>query len=338
MTPTQRRNDLIFVFLVIEILVLIALFVLIKKKLDSRQVSVVHVDKSAVDFPQTVPTPFVNFYEPKPNIVDSGDENWLTFTPRYTINSDSLNEVKDYPVQKPKNTFRIITIGDSFTFGQFVNTKDNWTEQLEGDLNKMCSDSKYEVINLGVHGYDLAFTEYRYEKRGEKYDPDLILYLLKEDDFTEIKSITARARWNFINNFKNDPKNAEALKSKTSEIELLRKSVEVGDVILRKYYSESEVVDYQLNYLKKLIDTGRTMVIFNIFTFPLEVGEKLDEMVRTAPHVTFEAKKLQIPELGKPPYNYLPYDAHATVKGNTLIKERLMHYLIQNNLIPCKKR
>lgn len=337
MTPI-KRNGLVFIFLALEILALIILFIVIKKKLDSKIISVTHINKSSVDFPKAVPTPFANFYEPKPNIVDTGDENWLTFTPKYTINSDTLNEVKDYSVEKPRDIFRIITIGDSFTFGQFVNTKDNWTEQLEVSLNKICIDRKYEVINLGVHGYDLAFAAYRYERRGEKYDPDLILYLLKEDDFGEIKSITARAKWDFINNFKKDPKNAEALKSKTSEIELLRKSVDIGDRILRKYYSESEVVDYQLNYLQKLIDTRRTMLIFNIFTYPPTLEEKINELTRGISHVSFEAKKLQIPELGKPPYNYLPYDAHATVQGNTLIKDRLMYYLIQNNLVPCKKK
>lgn len=336
MTPI-KKNGLVFIFLVIEIVALVILFDVIQKKMVSRQVSVTHIDKSSVDFPQTAPTPFVNFYEPKPNIVDIGDENWLTFTPRYTINNDTLNEVKNYSVGKPANTFRIVTIGDSFTFGQFVNTKDNWTEGLEMDLNKKCSDKKYEVINLGVHGYDLAFSAYRYERRGEKYNPDLILFLLKEDDFSEIKSITAPAKWNFINDFKNDPKNKEALKSKTSEIELLRKAVEVGDKILRRYYSESEVVDYQLHYLQKLIDTNHNLLIFNIFEYPVEIETKIKKMADSAPHTVFEAKKLQINELNKPPYNYLPYDAHATVRGNTLIKERLMKYLIQNNLIPCKK-
>lgn len=334
----NKRNNIILIMLLIEVVALVTLSIFIKKRLDEkRQVNIVHIDRSAVNFPKITAGPFINFYEPKPNIVDFGDENWLTFTPRYTINEDSLNEVKNYSVEKPRDTFRIITIGDSYTFGQFVNTKDNWTEQLEVDLNRKCRKKKYEVINLGVHGYDLTFSEHRYDIRGEKYDPDLILYLLKEDDFSEIKSITARAKWNFINDFKNDPKNKEALKSKTSEVELLRKAVEVGDKILRRYYSESEVVDYQLHYLQKLIDTNRNLLIFNIFEYPAEIETKIKKMANTAPHTVFEAKKLQINELNKSPYNYLPYDAHATVRGNTLIKERLMEYLIQNNLIPCKK-
>lgn len=334
----KKRGSLVFVVIVIEVISLAVLVGVIKKKMDaSALVSITHINKSSLQFPKLLPTPFMNFYEPKPNIVDFGDENWLTFMPKYTINKDSLNEVKNYSVEKANGTFRIVTIGDSFTFGQFVNTKDNWTEQLEVGLNDRCNDGEYEVINLGVHGYDLAFSAHRYERRGEKYDPDLILYLLKEDDFGEIKSITARTKWNFINDFKSDPKNKEALKSKTIEIELLRKAVEEGEKVLRKYYSESEVIDYQLHYLQELINTKRNILLFNTFTYPTEIETKITKMVDHTPHVVFEAKKLQINELNKPPYNYLPYDSHATVKGNTLIKDRLLDYLIKNNLIPCKK-
>lgn len=335
----KKRSVIVFVLLFVEVIVLVALFIIIKKKTETKEVvSVTHIKKESVNFPRRVPTPLMNFYEPKPNIIDFGDENWLTFTPQYTINKDSLNEVQNYSVKKASDTFRIVTIGDSFTFGQFVNTKDNWTEQLEVSLNEKCTDMTYEVINLGVHGYDLAFSEYRYETRGEKYNPDLLIYLLKEDDFNEIKSITARAKWNFINDFKNDPNNIDALKSKTIDIELLRMAVAEGDKVLRKYYSESEVVDYQLSYLQKLIKMERNLLIFNTFTYPPEIEKKIAGMVKGVQQVTFEAKKLQIPELEKPPYNYLPYDSHATVAGNKLIKERLMNYLIKKNLIPCKKK
>ena len=58
-------------------------------------------------------------------------------------------------IKKNKDTFRIITLGDSFTFGMYINTKDNWTELLEDKLNSDmgCKNiSMFEVINLGVGG------------------------------------------------------------------------------------------------------------------------------------------------------------------------------------------
>ena len=52
----------------------------------------------------------------------------------YTINNDSLNERFNYSENKDKNTFRIITLGASYTYGLYVDTKNNWTEILEDIL------------------------------------------------------------------------------------------------------------------------------------------------------------------------------------------------------------
>lgn len=54
------------------------------------------------------------FYEPKPNI------KYHHHNTEYFINSDGLHEIKEYSIKKPEDTFRIITLGDSFTFGLLV--------------------------------------------------------------------------------------------------------------------------------------------------------------------------------------------------------------------------
>lgn len=120
------------------------------------------------------------FYSLVPNTTESAAPDWLGYTATYTYNNDALNERRNYDVNKPVNVFRIITLGDSFTFGQFVDTKDNWTEKLEDMLNqpssKKCGYSHFEVINLGMPGYDVPYIIHRYETVGKKYDPDLIIW------------------------------------------------------------------------------------------------------------------------------------------------------------------
>ena len=126
------------------------------------------------------------FYEPKPNSVQTEHPDWLPYAATYTINSDSLNERYNYAVDKPSDTYRVLVLGDSFTFGEFVNTTDNWPEQLENKLNTDCGDSiKYEVINLGVYGYDMEYAVERYRLRGTKYQPDLVLWLLLGERMNE---------------------------------------------------------------------------------------------------------------------------------------------------------
>lgn len=98
----------------------------------------------------------------------------------YTFNSDGLNERYNYLESKPENVYRIITLGDSYAFGQFIATKDNWSEKLEDKLNnnKICTKiNKFEVINLGMRGFDVPYIVKRFKDFGLKYDPDLIVWL-----------------------------------------------------------------------------------------------------------------------------------------------------------------
>ena len=128
-----------------------------------------------------------NFYEPKAGEIITEQQEWLKTQPVYIINDDSLNERFNYPVEKSPDTFRIIALGDSFTFGEYVNTKGNYPEKLEDYLNNTCpKDSKYEVINLGVVGYDVQYTTERYFKRGQKYSPDLVIWLINDWNFFRI--------------------------------------------------------------------------------------------------------------------------------------------------------
>jgi len=87
-------------------------------------------------------------YESDQKVQDSPE--WLGYTVTYSYNKDSLNERYNYSEEKGTGVFRVITLGDSFTFGLHVNTEENYPEQLEVILNnrlKCKNISKFEVIN-----------------------------------------------------------------------------------------------------------------------------------------------------------------------------------------------
>jgi hypothetical protein len=110
----------------------------------------------------------------------------------YTLNKDGFNERFNYPINKEKDVFRILVIGDANAFGFLVNTKDNWVEKLE-DLFKVQSSKlkvkhkKFEVINLAYHSYDLAYQIERFRQQGLKYKPDLVIWM--NNDFSRINEI-----------------------------------------------------------------------------------------------------------------------------------------------------
>lgn len=121
------------------------------------------------------------YYElPKNEIV----EPFVTSAPRkavYNINKSGFNDKYDYPEQKGEGVLRIIALGDSFTFGLFVDTTDNWTEIAERLLNSTTCGT-YEVINLGVYGYDFRYAFERYKKYGDRLNPDLIIWMFADAD------------------------------------------------------------------------------------------------------------------------------------------------------------
>ena len=78
--------------------------------------------------------------------------------------------------EKPADTFRILGVGDSFTFGVGVRDRDTYLRQLEADLNRdKREDTTYQVLNLGVQGYNTHDEVLTLEHRWLEYDPDLVL-------------------------------------------------------------------------------------------------------------------------------------------------------------------
>lgn len=129
---------------------------------------------------RTYSSRFPNYYEPKSDTIINDAPSWLGHEVSYSINHDTLNERHEYAVPKPPRTYRIVTLGDSFTFGLFVNTYENYSELLEDRLhNDICrAFDAFEVINLGVPAYDIGYSAERFRLRGQKYQPDLVILFL----------------------------------------------------------------------------------------------------------------------------------------------------------------
>lgn len=88
-------------------------------------------------------------------------------------NSQGLRD-REYPLEKPANTFRILVLGDSFTFGYGVEAEETYAKVLEKLLNRG-STLKYEVLNGGVIGYG-TFHELRFlRESGLALHPDLVV-------------------------------------------------------------------------------------------------------------------------------------------------------------------
>jgi lysophospholipase L1-like esterase len=92
----------------------------------------------------------------------------------YRINADGFRDAL-YARPKPQGVFRVLVLGDSVSFGYGVEEAEAYPQVLEELLSELLPDSRIEVVNLGVGGYN-AYNEARLlEVVGRSYEPDLVL-------------------------------------------------------------------------------------------------------------------------------------------------------------------
>ncbi|NMB84025.1 SGNH/GDSL hydrolase family protein [Candidatus Roizmanbacteria bacterium] len=270
------------------------------------------------------------FYEPGPNQVKNDYRDWIKdYIPRYTINSDTLNERYDYPVERQKGVFRIIALGDSFTFGYLVKTTDNWVEKLENKLNSSLWCPKYrkfEVINIGMRGYDVEYVLARYEKRGVKYNPDLIIWYAKSDNFTQINEKTYENKHRYL-----DQVNDLLAKNKSSllGVRLNTEANEQAIDLLHKNMRLDLIIDYQANLVKKLQLPSTTKLLFyNNFNHIELVNNFLKDLVKNNKnYFVFNDSNSVYNDYYNKKYTYAPIDFHPNKQGHEIIAEDIYRYL-----------
>lgn len=106
------------------------------------------------------------------------EDNILTYHPDF---KNHLN------TDKKKDTFRIIVVGDSFTFGNGVEKNETYSYFLEQKLNQNDgSGLKYEVLNFAMLGYDLTQINSLVQEQIPYFNPDLVIYGYSINDLNAV--------------------------------------------------------------------------------------------------------------------------------------------------------
>lgn len=101
------------------------------------------------------------------------------FTTDIQINSHGLRDrEREYEAASPE-TFRIVTLGDSFLEAYQVPFEDAVTQRLERSLSTGCD---VEVINGGTAGYGLAQEYLFYREQGSRYGPKIVVLFFYYND------------------------------------------------------------------------------------------------------------------------------------------------------------
>lgn len=312
------------------LVILILFFSIVYRVYDTHKTNtdkqIVPLNKDNLIFPSD--SALDQFYEPKPDSLQEDKPSWLPKKVVYSINTDSLNDRFNYPVLKEGNVFRIITLGDSFTFGQFVNTNENWTELLEDMLNKThCGNSKkFEVINLGMSGYDILFSSHRFMVRGTKYNPDLVVWLLNEHNFYTMPQLY-KTRFEELNNqTTEEEKRKEERKGNYS----LAWDQAMNEI--QKQYNTSSIIEQENAAFYELSKQYSKPIIFIINNVtPRFIGLlKIFRNSRKDPTYI----NGQLIHMDDYP-NFRHPDSHPNKDGHIFIANHVYQYLTENTLLPC---
>lgn len=266
-------------------------------------------------------TDLPGFYEPKPDTVNEIEPAWLGKKVLHHINHDGLRDLHDYTEEKPDNVFRIAVMGDSFTYGLFVDDGETYPEKLETILNtpRMCSSAeKVEVINFGVPGYDVEMSAHRYGYRIARYQPDLVLWYIIENDFSEYSSFVQDLWLNFKQMLIAENIPYEKFAPETAEI---LSSVVTGRL------GESFVPIHQEKKLQQWV--GRMDVPFVIFT-DMNMPQGYQDAIGRAVSQNTKGRYLRAVN-----YSNAFSEGHPSPNSYTMIADTLFSYLKRERLIPC---
>lgn len=111
-------------------------------------------------------------------------------------NRQGMRSDVDYTEEKPADTVRIVGLGDSGMFGWGVEQGEEYMAVLERLLNERQDGRRYEVLNLGVPGYNTQLEVESLFHKGLKFNPDVVVlgwcindfqlpfFILEREDFT----------------------------------------------------------------------------------------------------------------------------------------------------------
>ena len=136
-------------------------------------------------YPKLPDTEYLLKYYPEDLILRTG--GWLEFPDRrlqYFLNFSSLKE---------KDTIRVGTFGDSFTFGNEVSKTATYPYQLQRLFNRRFPEKKIEILNFGIPGGGLQGQFFLWEKYFRDYGIDYILFGPR--GFYSDRDLTFRKNW-----------------------------------------------------------------------------------------------------------------------------------------------
>jgi lysophospholipase L1-like esterase len=324
----MKKRIIAYLVLAQAIIILVIVYGIYVKK-NSVDVSVNPVRLSKVS---TSSSKFKYFHEP------SNEKQyiapWVNFKFDQHINKDTIKSDIEFSYQKAKDVFRIITIGDSFTYGLYVGNKFVWPSILQDQLNKnyKCSKiKKFEVINLGAPGYDIQYETERYIRRGVKYDPDLVVWMVLDNDFAYIEEDIAPSIKNARSTVLSEGEDENSPEFMINVYKEVGRELKAPDEIFKS--EQDRILSVQIAKLKEFSGYYKKDLVI----YGLKHAFDEDRNIKALKKFASSRKKTYFfRNTNDEWYRNTLLDKHPNKEGHAIIAKDIFEYLKKNGVIPCK--
>jgi len=297
-------------------------------------------------------------YDKIPGVFDPGQR--VTERPRaelaHRISINSLGfRGEQVTLEKAPEKFRILCLGDSFTFGSFVNDEDTFPHLLgETFLRRGMS---VEVINGGVGGTTII-DQAHFLRKGLVMKPDLVLLTFSENDVDDLNmtvpahvTMAANRKWKsgvmgpFYQAVRDTALFNFLLLAKARYVDLMTPRAIVSGSSGAQTESDQlwDKYDAEFGRIAELLRSHSIGFVFAVFPSdhrigrPLEPGNRLERARKVAERYGVPVIDLLTPLQGsrlpaKELY-LLPYDGHPSRRGYGIVADAMSSYLISHGLL-----
>lgn len=243
-------------------------------------------------------------------------------------NTYGLRE-EDFSRDKDQEVFRILVLGDSYTFGWGINRSDRFTDKLEERLDSHY-DREIEVINMGRTGAGMRDYYLALRDKGVSYDPDLVITSFYQTDEVSYKDLR-RIEEKLMN--RHDLNSTEEI-SKSKEFWRDWRDLKSNEARYEGWNnSELQLYGNAIADFTRQEDVQEIFFLFN--NRKKGIGEKFrEDLLGWEKHCNVD---LVLPpnELYKKPISewQLPFDAHFNPEYNSIMADKLFMHIVSEGYI-----
>src|SRR5206468_9067960 len=124
----------------------------------------------------------------------AGYDGWFAGVPVH-VNSLELRDPREYELAKRANTFRILVLGDSVTFGHGSVYEHTYPYLLEQRLHQWQPNVDWQVWNAAVPGYNTSQELAQLIEVGDRFKPDLVVVGFYGNDLSDNRPLRNAGRW-----------------------------------------------------------------------------------------------------------------------------------------------